>query len=311
MKQVLIVGSGAMGCRFGAALFKAGYAVCLYDVSKPHVDAINRDGLLVHSQAGVEKLPIFATYDVEAIPAPDLAIVFTKTMYTESALGAVGSRFLPATVVLTLQNGLGNIEKIARYVDEQRIIVGITTHASDLLGPGEIEAKGSGITRIMPLHESSREMSVQIAEALNAQNMLTELSDEIMKDIWEKVAFNAAFNTTTAITMLTVGQVGASEWGRALLREISSDVVKVANNAGVPADEAYVHSLIESQFSPSMSGDHKPSMLQDRLAGRRTEIESICGEVLRVAQQQGIDVPHVKMVYQLVRTIENNYLNNK
>jgi 2-dehydropantoate 2-reductase len=163
----------------------------------------------------------------------------------------------------------------------------------------------------MPLDEQGRAASAEIAEALNGQGILTELSGDIMKDIWEKVAFNAAFNTTTAITGLTVGQVGGSEWGRALLREISSDVVKVANKTGVPADEAYVHTLIEGQFAPSMSGDHKPSMLQDRLAGRRTEIESICGEVLRTAEERGIDVPHVKMVYQLVKTMENNYLNKE
>lgn len=306
MKQILIIGSGAMGCRFGAALFKSGFAVCLYDVNKPHIDAINANGLLFHSEAGIETLHVFATCDAMEIPTPDLAIVFTKTLYTQSALETVGCRFSPSTLVLTLQNGLGNIEKISRFVDRDRIIVGITTQASVMLGPGEIEGLGTGITRLMPLSEQYLEATIRVASALNEQSILTELSDDIMKDIWEKVAFNAAFNTTTAITMLTVGQLGSNEWGRTILREISTDVVKVANIIGVSADLDHVHSLIEKAYSPGMSVDHKPSMLQDRLAGRKTEIESICGEVLRIAEENGVEIPYVKLVYQMVKTIECN-----
>lgn len=305
--KIVIVGAGAMGCRYGSAFHKAGAEVWLYDISKAHVDSINQRGLLIHNGKETESVPIPATTEISDVPAPDLAVLFTKTMYTESALRTAVKIFRPDTAVLTMQNGLGNIEKISIFVPQEHIIAGITSYASDLLGPGEIEAKSAGITKIMPLGEEIRNLTLQIAELLNSSGLVTQISENLMKDVWEKVAFNCALNTSTTLTLLPVGKLGNTLYGQELVRMISSEVIRVAHADGVNADEAAVHKLIEQQFRPEVAGDHKPSMLQDRLAGRQTEIDAIVGAVIEKAHRHGVPVSCLEVIYRLIKVIEKNY----
>lgn len=293
-----------MGCRFGAELQRAGMDVCLYDVARAHVDKIQRDGLKIHSERGEETMHIRASCDPSSLPRPDIAAVFTKTMYTESALSAVSACFGEKTVVLTLQNGLGNIRRISAFVPQERIIAGVTTHACDLIGPGEIFHCPGGLTKVMPLGETAAPCARRLAQALNEWGTATEITDKVICDIWEKVAFNAAFNTTSAVTMLTVGQLGASEYGRELLLSIAKEVTEIANASGIPADFDRVRGMILTAVSPDGNGDHKPSMLQDRLAGRPTEIEAICGEAIRIAKEHGLTCPNLLMAYRQMKMIE-------
>lgn len=307
---VVIVGAGAMGCRFGGALHKAGAEVWLYDVSELHVNSIKERGLIVHDGEGVERLPLNATTDIASVPPPDLAVIFTKAIHTKSALEQAVRCFTPDTAVLTMQNGLGSIELISQYTPQENIIAGITNYASDMLGPGEIEAKGSGISKVMPLSGKTAPMASGFVGMLNSVGCHAELTDNIMKDIWEKVAFNAALNTITAITGLTVGGVGSTEEGFRLAKAVSSEVIRVAHAEGVEADGSHVHEVIESVFDPEMSGDHKTSMLQDVAAKRRTEADAICGVVLEKAFNHGLGVRYLETVYLLIKMIEHNYLKN-
>jgi 2-dehydropantoate 2-reductase len=307
--KTAVIGAGAMGCLYGSSLKKSGAEVWLYDVWQEHIDKINRDGLIISDGKYSKKININATTNIEEISNADLIIIFTKSMHTENAILKALKIMNTNTVVLTLQNGLGNIEIISKYINKENIIAGITTYASDLKGPGEIEAKGSGITKIMPLGTASREVAEVLFKLLNESGINTEISNDVMIDIWEKVAFNAALNTLTALTFLTVGQLGETPEGFELAKTISSEVVKVANAKGIKANEKKVHQIIEDVFDPEMSGDHKPSMLQDRLFKRKTEIESICGQVLLEAEKYNIKVDHIETVYKLIKTIEKNYDN--
>ncbi len=307
--RIVIVGAGAMGCRYGSALHKSGAEVWLYDVSEPHVSAIKERGLIIHSGTQTEAVHITATTNIMDVPAPDLAIIFTKTMYTESAMTSAVKIFKPETAVLTMQNGLGNIERIAKFVPEERVIAGITSYASDLLGPGEIEAKSAGITKIMPLGQGVKEIANTLAELLNNNGLTAQISHDVMKDIWEKVAFNAALNTSATLTLMPMAKLGNSNYGKELVCMISSEVIRVAHLYGVNADEKAVHELILSQFRPEIAGDHKPSMLQDRYAKRQTEVDSIIGAVIERAEAKNVPVPGLQIIYRMIKVIENNYQN--
>lgn len=304
--RVVVIGSGAMGCRFGAALFRAGNEVWLYDVSKPHVEAINQNGLCICQGEKQEYLKIPATTSIADVGTPDLAILFTKSIYTQAALESTSGCFGEHTAVLTLQNGLGNIEQIRRYVKPGQIIAGITNYATDLLGPGRIGLTGDGIVRIMPMDQSLTPVAEDVARDLTRGGCNTVISQDVMKDIWEKVAFNAAFNSLTCITLLPVGGVGGAQEGKALALAIGADVARIANADGVAADEEHVRNNILSVIGPH--ADHKPSMLQDRLAGRRTEVDAIVGAVIEKGRRHGMDTTRLETIYALVKTIEHDYL---
>lgn len=305
--KIAVIGAGAMGCRFGSALHNAGAEVWLFDIWKEHIDRIRTNGLIIHNEKETQNIKIEASSEMKMIPKPDLIMIFTKATHTENALKEALKIIDKDTIILTLQNGLGNIETISKHVNKENIIAGITNYASDMIGPGEIEAKGSGITKIMHLGNNAKNLTHEIYELLNTGGIKTEISSDIMADIWEKVAFNTALNTTTALTFLTVGDLGNTAEGVELAKDIAEEVTSVALKKGINADVKSVHKAIKSVFNPEMSGNHKTSMLQDRLFKRETEIETICGSVLMEAQRNDVVVPHIDTVYKLIKIIEKTY----
>lgn len=308
---IAIIGAGAMGCRFGASFLEAGSEIWLYDVWREHIQKIQEEGLTIEDDTGEKRLLSFhAVHEIREVPVADIVIIFTKSMYTKAAvteaLPIIGSH----TVLLTLQNGLGNIEDIREVTAGKPIIAGTTNYASDLLGPGHVELKGSGLTKMTALDKCVDERAEQLTVMLRKAGHHAEVSRDVMIEIWEKVAFNAALNTTTAITGLTVGGMGKLPVSRELLFDIASEIISVARSEGIAADECRVHKTIESVFDSKMSGDHKTSMLQDRILKRKTEIEAICGKVIELGKIHGVDVPRLECIYALIKTIENNYGNS-
>lgn len=220
---ISIIGAGAMGCRFGVAFAEAGAQVWLYDVWQEHVNQMNANGLVVEDGVGGERtLEVNAVSDISRMPVSDVVVIFTKSMYTMDAITKAVPIIGRDTAVLTLQNGLGNIEAIREATGNNPVIAGVTNYASDLLKPGRVELKGSGVTKMMALDEGAREKAARLVGLLCAVGHNAMLSDDVLIDIWEKVAFNAALNTTTAITGLTVGGVGSLSESRQLLFDISS-----------------------------------------------------------------------------------------
>lgn len=305
---ISIVGAGAMGCRFGVAFADAGAQVWLYDVWQQHIQNINDSGLIVEDGEGGERImKMNAVDDMGKMPVSDVVVIFTKSMYTRDAITKALPIIGKNTAVLTLQNGLGNIEDIREVTGNHPVIAGVTNYASDLLKPGRVELKGSGITKMMALDGRSGDTAGKLVHMLCGVGHNAQVSDDVLIDIWEKVAFNAALNTTTAITGLTVGGVGSIPESRKILFEISSEVVMVANAEGIGASEPHVHEIIKSVFNPQMSGDHKTSMLQDRLLKRSTEIEAVCGRAIEIGRKHGLETPKLECVYALVKVIERNY----
>ena len=305
---IAMIGAGAMGCRFGTAFADAGEDVWLYDVWIEHIQSIKENGLIIEDGMGGERtLSFHAASEITEIPVADVVVIFTKSIYTKSAITGALPIIGDHTVILTLQNGLGNIEDIREVTEGKPVIAGVTNYASDLLEPGRVELKGSGLTKMMALDKGAEKRAEQLVGMLCSAGHHAEISGDVMIDIWEKVAFNAALNTTTAITGLTVGGMGKLPESRELLFCIASEIVSVARAEGVEADECHVHSMIENVFDPKMSGDHKTSMLQDRLLKRKTEIDAVCGRAIELGKKHGVDVMRLECIYALVKTIENNY----
>jgi len=305
--KIAIIGAGAMGCRFGAALVESGAEVILCDVWKEHVDAINRGGLRILSKGVSRYVKIPATADIKSIGKADIVIIFTKAIHTEAAMKQALEIMDSETPVVTLQNGLGSISVIEKYVGTERIIAGITNYQSDLLEPGAIDLgadKPGFYTKFKALGSACENTSQKLYDLFKSAGMNCEISDDIMKEIWEKLAFNNAMNLITALTKQRDGYVCKSPYGFNLSKLIAKEVCDVAAAEGVNADYDSVIGVFERVRDSSV---HITSMLQDVLQTKPTEVDAICGAVIEKAAKHGIDTPHLKTVYSLIKVLEENY----
>ncbi len=291
-----------MGCLFGGQLSRLGIPVTLVDIWREHRDAINSRGLRLHTNSGNYSIPVKAREASEIDGAVDLLIVFTKTLHSTQALQSVAHLITDQTVVLTLQNGLGNVEKIEKFVPRERILLGVTNYPCDLEGPGHVSSLGAGVVRLYSADGRVGPMLSWVVERLNQAGFNCQQDPDIERAIWEKVALNSAINSVTAVSRLPVGNVGDSAEGRDLVLDIISEVCSVARASGIGIDEQSIRDTILEAFDDHR--DHMPSMLQDLNAGRATEVGGINGAVLEAARKLGMEIPVTQTLYRLVRTIE-------
>lgn len=300
--KIAVVGAGAMGCLYAGAFHRAGAEVTLVDVNAEHIAAINARGLELDTRAGVETLPLPAIRPEEAAGEAGLVVLFTKTFHTDTALDGVKPIIGPDTYVLTLQNGLGNDAALARHVSAERVIVGVSTLPSDLVGPGKVRSHGEGGSKIFPAFGGDPAFAQQVADLLTAGGLPTVLEPQIQAAIWSKAIFNAAMNTLCALTRRTPGFLGAHEESLGLIRAVVLEGVAAANASGVAIDARPILAL--TVVSVTDHADHEASMLQDVKAGRPTEVDAINGAIVRAAQAAGMAVPVTETLWRLVKLEE-------
>ncbi|WP_395064443.1 ketopantoate reductase family protein [Paraburkholderia silvatlantica] len=301
--HIAILGAGAMGSFFGGLLAQAGNHVTLLDVDEAHLAAVRQDGLEVTTDSGTRTVRnLSAMRPDEAKHPVDLMIVFTKTMYTEVALQSARDAIGPGTVLLSLQNGLGNAERLAKFADVANVMVGVTTWPADKSEPGKVSSHGAGTIRMMTANGAQTEALKQTVATLNGAGLSSIVDANVWAAIWEKVAFNAALNSLCAVTHCTVGELTSTADGEPLALRIVNEVVSVANAKDIAANEEHVVENVRNALAHHRA--HRPSMLQDVLAGRRTEIDSINGAVVDAARAIGHAVPCTETLLHLVKLID-------
>lgn len=303
--KYMIVGAGAMGCLYGARLHKSGQEVALIASREATVLTIREKGVRLKEGETEESLPIpaYLAEDYEGIA--DVVLVFTKSIHSEQALASVSSYIDSHTHLVSFQNGIGNETLMKEYVDEDHIIVGTTNFPSDRVGEGQIVSKGNGVTSMMTLSGNVTGEVKQIFEDLKEAGLNPQLQGEIFRSIWEKVAFNAALNSLTAVTLVPQGYMGQTKEGKELAHAIVHEVCSVACLKGIRVREDAVHETVDNLLTNHFH--HCPSMLQDVQNRRMTEIESINGAVVREAEKLGIEVPVTKVLYYLVSIAQQTY----
>lgn len=300
--KVLILGAGAMGCLYGAALHRAGCEVVFVDVNQPHIDAINARGLELETRAGVEHLPIPARRPEEISEPVDLVVVFTKTFHTEAALAGIAQAIGPQTWLLSLQNGLGNDRRLAAHAAEERVLVGASSLPSDLVGLGRVRSHGEGGSKLFPAFGGDPAFARQVCELLSQGGLPAELEPNIHVAIWSKAIFNATMNPLCALTRRTPGFLGANPESRAMITAAVDEGVAVANACGIAVAAQPIHDLTE--VSMTDHANHEASMLQDVKAGRRTEVDAINGAIVEAGREAGVAAPVLETLWRLVKLEE-------
>lgn len=303
--SIAILGAGAMGGLIGGRLSEGGADVTLIDVNAEHVDALRKNGLKLKTDKGERYIPIPVLFPWEVSKTYDLIIVFTKTMHTNSAITAISSAIDSNTVLLSLQNGLDNKLSLMEFVDQKNIVVGITTYPADMKGPGYVESHGEGIVRLAAASSTVAPPILNyIPELFTHSGIKTIIDPQVEVAIWEKVIFNAALNGLCAVTRSTVGQVGANADTRELAFQIIGELCATAHVCGFAVQNERIEKTVSEALE--LHASHKPSMLQDVLAERPTEIEAICGAAVRRAEEHNIAVPVTRTILGLVRHIDRH-----
>jgi len=301
--KISIVGAGAMGSLFGGLLAESGNEVTLIDVNDAHIGAVRTEGLRLATVGGDRQVTTLkAVRPEDAVGFPDLLLVFTKTLHTSAALSGVRHLIGPGVHVLSLQNGLGNVEKIAGFVPPERVLIGVTTWPADMVGPGHVHSHGKGVVRLMAADGIDRPFVSEVTEVLTKAGLDCTSDSTVWAAIWEKVAFNAALNSICAVSGCTVDELGKVPDGSRLANDVVTEVLSVALRLGIDVDPAKCWGNVASAIAQHKG--HKPSMLQDVLAGRRTEVESINGAVVALAGPLNIRLPATETLLALVRLAE-------
>lgn len=295
--KIAILGAGALGSVIGGFMARAGLDVTLLDVNDAHINAVNSSGLKLDVGDETTVIPLAAARPDAAPPDISLVILLTKTIHTEQALDGIAPLIDRGVRVMTLQNGLGNADRVAARVPPDNVLYGTTMIPGLFRGPGHVASQGLIWTSFKPYNDKDAAFAKDIENSLKPVQF--KLDPQTDAKIWQKVAFNCAMNSTCGLIGGRVQFVAESPEAVELTKTIADEVVEVASALGINVARETVHDHLMVGFREH--GHHKPSMLQDLEAGRETEIESLCGEVVRQARTVGVPVPLNAALATLVR----------
>lgn len=288
--KIAVLGAGAMGCLYGGLLAETNNQVWLIDIWKEHVDIINQVGLKIEDKKGERVIKnIRATINPSEIGVVDLILVFVKSTITDIALEGAKDVIGENTLILTLQNGLGNIEKIASISGEENIIAGTTAHGSTLIEAGKIRHAGKGVTVIGEINGKKSERIKHIKGLFDQSQIETILTENALGVIWDKLLVNVGINAITALTELKNGELLEFEETEELLENAVEEGEIIANAKGI---NLITKDPIEhTKKVCKLTALNKSSMLQDIMNKRKTEIDMINGAIVREGRKLGISTP--------------------
>ena len=293
--RIAVMGAGAVGCYYGGLLARAGHDVVLIG-RESHVDAIRRNGLWLETTTFSERIAVSASTQAEAARAAQIVLFCVKSTDTPAAAVQLAPHLALSAIVLSLQNGLDNAERLRQRLPQEVIATAVYV-AAEMAGPGHVRHHGRG--ELVIGETRHRQMLLAL---FGEAGIPARISPKIADDLWAKLIVNCVYNALSGITRLPYGQLvqtpGAPETMRAILAECLQ--VAAADGISVPADIDHTVSSIAQTMPHQYS-----STAQDLRRGRRTEIDCLNGYVLARAQAHGINVPVNRLLHMLVKLQEN------
>ncbi len=291
--SILIVGTGALACLFAARLADAGLRVTLLGTWTRGLEALGAHGVRV---VGGQAYPVRVTSDPAECAGARLALVLVKSWQTERAAGQLAGCLAPDGLALTLQNGLGNREKLAQALGPARVALGVTTTGATLVGPGQVRPGGEGRVslgahpRLEPLADRLRQAGFDVEVVLQADDLL-----------WSKLVVNAAINPLTALLRVPNGELLARPAARSLMAQAAREAVAVATALGRRL--TYPDPVAAVEEVARRTASNRSSMLQDVERGAPTEIDAICGAIVTAGETCGVPTPVNRTLFLLIQAV--------
>jgi 2-dehydropantoate 2-reductase len=293
-EPVLIVGTGALGSLFAARLARVGTRVTMLGSWAAALEALARDGVCLVREDGEDCFPVHAISDPAHSAGSEIALVLVKSWQTARAADQLKECLAPDGVALTLQNGHGNREILAAALGPERVALGSTTLGATLAGPGRVRFGGAGLTTVErhpglgPPIGLFRAAGFEIAETDSADGL-----------VWSKLVINAAINPLTALLEVPNGVLLEREETRASMAALALETAAVAAAQGIAL--AFDDPAAAAEAVARRTAANYSSMYQDVLRGAPTEIDAICGAIVREGQRVGVATPVNETMWKLVR----------
>jgi 2-dehydropantoate 2-reductase len=288
--KIAVLGAGAVGCYFGGMLARAGHRVTL--IGRPlHVEAFRKSGLHFEGLEFDEHVAVEASTDAAAVRGARLVLFCVKSTDTETAAAQIAPHLAPDAVVVNLQNGVDNSERIQAEVN-QPVVPAVVYVATEMKGPGHLKHHGRGDLVIGP--------NEQVKTWFEAAGVPAVISDNIAGELWAKLVVNCAYNALSAITQLPYGKMIEGAGIRETMRDVVEETLAVAGASGITmapdmlARTYRIAGAMPTQFS---------STAQDLARGKPTEIDHLNGYVVRRGEALGIPTPANRALHALVKLI--------
>lgn len=293
--KVAVMGAGAVGCYYGGMLARAGHAVVL--IARPqHVQAIQRDGLRMETRSFHEQVRVAASADPGALAGANLVLFSVKSTDTEAAGAQIRPHLAPDALVLTLQNGVDNADRLRTVLPPQQVSAAVVYVATEMAGAGHVKHHGRGELVIEPSTGAAA-----IAQTMAAAGIPTEISENVRGALWLKLIINCAYNAISAIAQQPYGRNVRSPGIEQVMRDVVDECLAVARaeRVEVPGDvDAAVRKITET-----MPGQCS-STAQDLARGKLTEIDHLNGLIVRRGEALGIPTPANRVLWALVKLLE-------
>src|SRR5258706_16453321 len=293
--KIAVMGAGAVGCYYGGMLARAGHDVVL--IGRPeHVEAVERQELRLETQTFDERIRVSASTEGSAVQGAQIVLFCVKSTDTESGAAAIKPHLAPDGLVLSLQNGVENADRL-RALLPQEVIAAAVYVGVEMAGPGHVRHHGRGELVI----ERSK-ASDDVARALIAAGVPTDISDNVRGALWAKLITNCAYNALSAITQLPYGRLVKGEGITAVMRDLVDECVAVAK-----ADDVKIPGNVDAavrKIAETVPGQYS-STAQDLARGKRSEIDHLNGLILRRGEALGVATPANRLLHAIVKLIES------
>ena len=300
--RIAVIGAGAMGSIYGGRL-SLNNEVFLVDTNNAVIDAINHDGLILEENGNDNKYSPKAITSTEGLEPVDLIILFVKALYSRSALEANRRIISEHTYLMTLQNGSGHEDILSDFAPKERIIIGTTEDNGAVLSPGHVRHGGKGNTNVGMLVDDTNGFLPKLKEAFDSCGFNVRIHENIQQLIWNKLFVNVAFSAVTGLLKCEMGFIAKSDYAMNISKKLLHEAVTVAHALGLEADEDALLDEIKSVSMNSPNG--VTSICADLRAGRKTEVDTISGSVVRAAKKCGIDVPYHEFIVNAIHAMES------
>lgn len=304
MLKICIVGAGALGCAIGGVLAESGSEVYLINRRQEVVDAINQKGLILRSGTTERNVAVQARTSCAGIGPVDLVIVLVKSFHTKEAIENSRDVIGENTMVLSLQNGLGNEEVIADVVGKERVLAGKTYVGGVVLGPGHVLATTKEkLTYIGEVNGQITDRVNRVAKVFNQAGLMTNVTSNIMGIIWDKLLINAATGPLSGITRLPYGGLYKVPEIKQVAITAVLEGISVAKAHGVLLDTEDPETIWR-RAADGLPDEFKTSLLQSIEKGSVTEIDYINGAIVRWGEKRNIPTPVNQTLVANIKGIE-------
>jgi 2-dehydropantoate 2-reductase len=303
---IAVIGAGAVGGYYGARLIQHGHRVHL--LTPRDCDAIQRTGMQIHSRDGDFSLSPkqINVYDnPRAMPKADLVVVTLKTTANDHFADLIGPVIKEDSIILTLQNGLGNEEQLGKLFGDGRILGGMAFVCINRVAPGEISHTDHGMIRLGEPRGGISERATKIAGLFTTSGVPCDVLDDLMFGRWDKLIWNVPFNGLGAALDMTTDQLIDSIQGLGLVRRLCQEVIDACR----PLNIRFNLNVIEEKVRHTETmGAYKTSMQIDRQMGRPMEIEAIISRPLQEARRNSVETPYMEMLYGILSLLDSRTL---